>query len=85
MKLIFFDIECAGVHKTYAKICAFGYVVCDGQFNILEKEDILINPRGRFELTNRKGEKRNNSTLRVFGIQKATVLPRSLRAHKGFA
>lgn len=57
MKLIFFDIECAGVHKTYAKICAFGYVVCDGQFNILEKEDILINPRGRFELTNRKGEK----------------------------
>ena len=49
MKLVFFDIECAGVHKTYAKICAFGYVVCDGQFNILEKEDILINPRGRFE------------------------------------
>ena len=57
MKLVFFDIECAGVHKTYAKICAFGYVVCDEKFNILEKEDILINPRGRFELTDRKGEK----------------------------
>lgn len=54
---MFFDIECAGVHKTYAKICAFGYVVCDEQFNIIEKEDILINPRGRFELTDRKGEK----------------------------
>lgn len=57
MKLVFFDIECAGVHKTYAKICAFGYVVCDENFNILEKEDILINPCGRFELTDRKGEK----------------------------
>lgn len=57
MKLVFFDIECAGVHKTYAKICAFGYVVCDEKFNILEKEDILINPKGRFELTDRKGEK----------------------------
>ena len=57
MKLVFFDIECAGVHKTYAKICVFGYVVCDENFNILEKEDILINPRGRFELTDRKGEK----------------------------
>lgn len=57
MRFVFFDIECAGVHKNYAKICAFGYVVCDEQFNILEKEDILINPRGRFELTDRKGEK----------------------------
>ncbi|MBD5632346.1 MAG: 3'-5' exonuclease [Clostridia bacterium] len=57
MKLVFFDIECASVHKTYSKICAFGYVVCDENFNILVKEDILINPRGRFELTDRKGEK----------------------------
>ena len=57
MKLVFFDIECAGVHKTFAKICVFGYVVCDEKFNILEKEDILINPKGRFELTDRRGEK----------------------------
>lgn len=57
MKLVFFDIECACVHKTYAKICAFGYVVCDENFNIVEKEDILVNPKGRFELTDRKGEK----------------------------
>lgn len=57
VNLVFFDIECACVHKTYAKICAFGYVICDEKFNILEKEDILINPKGRFELTDRKGEK----------------------------
>ena len=40
-----------------AKICAFGYVVCDEQFNIIKKEDILINPKGGFHLTDRKGEK----------------------------
>ncbi len=57
MNLVFFDIECAGVYKTMAKICAFGYVVCDENFNILAKEDILINPKGAFHLTDSKGEK----------------------------
>lgn len=57
VKFAFFDIECASVHKNTAKICAFGYVLCDENFNILEREDILINPRGKFELTDRKGEK----------------------------
>lgn len=56
MNLVFFDIECASVHKTIAKICAFGYVLCDEQFNIIKKEDILINPKGAFHLTDRKGE-----------------------------
>lgn len=57
MSLVFFDIECASVNKTEAKICAFGYVVCDENFNIIKKEDILINPRGKFRLTDRKGDK----------------------------
>jgi DNA polymerase III alpha subunit (gram-positive type) len=54
---VFFDIECASVNKTVAKICAFGYVVCDEQFNIIESKDVLINPRGNFHLTDRKGDK----------------------------
>ena len=57
MNLVFFDIECASVNKTTAKICAFGYVVCDEKFNIIKKEDVLINPRGGFHLTDRKGNK----------------------------
>lgn len=57
MKLVFFDIECASVNKNSAKICAFGYVVCDENFNIIKKEDILINPKGKFHLTDRKGDK----------------------------
>ncbi len=56
MNYLFFDIECAGVFKSVAKICAFGYCLTDEQFNILEKEDLLINPKGGFHLTDRKGE-----------------------------
>ena len=56
MKLLFFDIECAGVHKTYAKICVFGYCICDEKFNILRKEDILMNPNGKFHLTAHGGD-----------------------------
>ncbi len=56
MKYLFFDIECSVVKKDAAKICAFGYCLTDEKFNILEKEDILINPQGGFHLTDRKGE-----------------------------
>lgn len=55
MQYLFFDIECAGVFKNVAKICAFGYCLVDEQFHILEKEDLLINPQGHFHLTDRKG------------------------------
>ena len=55
MKYVFFDIECACVYKSVAKICAFGYVVTDENFNLLAREDILMNPRGKFHLTGRKG------------------------------
>ena len=55
MNYLFFDIECAGVSKNSAKICAFGYCLTDEKFNILEKEDILINPQGSFHLTDKKG------------------------------
>ncbi len=55
MKYVFFDIECACVFKNVAKICAFGYVVTDDRFVLLEKNDILMDPRGRFLLTDRRG------------------------------
>ncbi len=55
MKYLFFDIECACVYKHTAKICAFGYVLTDEQYHVLERRDILINPKGKFHLTDRKG------------------------------
>ncbi len=55
MKYVFFDIECACVFKNVAKICAFGYVVTDQTFRVTAREDILLNPKGKFHLTDRKG------------------------------
>ena len=53
MKYLFFDIECADGGK--ATICSFGYVIADENFKILRREDIVINPQGRFFLTGRAG------------------------------
>ena len=50
MKFLFFDIECANCYQNCAKIFSLGYVITDENFNILhEKEDVLINPRDRFD------------------------------------
>ncbi len=57
MKFLFFDIECACVYKFAAKICAFGYVLTDENFQVLEREDVLLNPRGRFHLTDKREKK----------------------------
>lgn len=48
MDYLFFDIECANCDNGMGKICSFGYVLCDNEFNILEKKDILINPNAKF-------------------------------------
>ncbi|MBQ3041044.1 MAG: hypothetical protein IJD42_05535 [Clostridia bacterium] len=50
MNYIFFDIECANCFQGQGKICSFGYVITDEEFNIIEKRDIVINPRSKFHL-----------------------------------
>lgn len=50
MNYCFFDIECANCYGGKGKICSFGYVLTDEHFNVLEKKDIVINPRSSFNL-----------------------------------
>ena len=50
MNYVFFDIECANCFQGRGKICSFGYVITDEFFNVLKKEDIIINPRSKFHL-----------------------------------
>ena len=80
MKYLFFDIECAGVFKNTAKICAFGYCLTDENFRILEKEDLLINPQGGFHLTDRKGEQGIVLPYKYEDFKKYPVFPQ--RAEK---
>ena len=53
MKYLFLGIECADGGK--ATICSIGYVLTNEDFKILRREDIVINPQGRFNLVGRPG------------------------------
>ena len=50
MQYLFFDIECANCDGGNGKICSFGYVLTDENFNEIEKEDIIIDPKAPFHL-----------------------------------
>lgn len=49
MEYLFFDIECANNFGGCGKICEFGYVVTDENFEIKEKDIILVNPKAQFD------------------------------------
>ncbi|MDE5617963.1 MAG: 3'-5' exonuclease, partial [Clostridia bacterium] len=50
MRYLFYDVECANCFNGEGKICSFGYVITDTDFNVVEKRDIVINPASRFYL-----------------------------------
>ena len=47
MKYLFFDIE--GASPKLSTIATFGYVVTDGDFNVISREDILMNPDSKYD------------------------------------
>lgn len=49
MKYLFYDCEGANSFNKVSKICSLGYVLCDEFFNIIAKEDLLINPEDVFD------------------------------------
>lgn len=50
MKYVFFDIECANCYQGKGKICSFGYVITNENFDVEEKYDMIINPDSKFNL-----------------------------------
>lgn len=55
---VFFDCECANTFDGIGKICSLGYVVADDELNVLESEDVVMNPECEFDwyLFSGKGE-----------------------------
>jgi DNA polymerase III epsilon subunit-like protein len=47
MKFLFFDIE--GACPKLSTIATFGYTLTDENFNVLEREDILMNPASKYD------------------------------------
>ena len=76
MKYLFFDCEFANSFNHIEKICEFGYVLTDEKFNILTKDNILINPNikrdewdfyvVKYILTRRVDEYTNKKTFANF-------------------
>ena len=50
MDYLFFDIECANCDGGNGKICSFGYVLANSELKVVEKRDIVINPKAPFKL-----------------------------------
>ena len=61
MKYLFFDVECSNCFDKNGKLCEFGYVLTDENFNIIKQDDIPMSPgKGRdcrFHLKGRKHER----------------------------
>ena len=55
---VFFDCECANCFDGIGKICSLGYVLTDDELNVIESEDVIINPETDFDwyLLNPKNE-----------------------------
>ena len=46
---VFFDCECANTFEGIGKICSLGYVICDDELNVIESEDVVMNPECDFD------------------------------------
>ena len=46
---LFFDIECANCFDGVGKMCSFGYVLTDRFFNVLDTDDVVMNPECEFD------------------------------------
>ena len=46
---VFFDCECANTFDGVGKICSLGYVITDDELNVIESEDVVMNPECEFD------------------------------------
>ena len=46
---LFFDIECANCFNGIGKMCSLGYVLVNEDFEILDEDDVVMNPETEFD------------------------------------
>ncbi|MDE6550084.1 MAG: hypothetical protein K2M44_01100 [Clostridia bacterium] len=56
MRYLFYDVECSNCFNGEGKMCSFGYVITDCDFNVIDKRDIVMNPASRFYLRRKDGK-----------------------------
>ena len=48
-QFVFFDCVCANTFEGVGKICSLGYVITDDDLNVIESEDVVMNPECDFD------------------------------------
>ena len=76
MNYVFFDVECANCLNGEGKICSFGYVKTDENFQVIKKKDILVNPNAKFLLGNVRTGEGIKLAYPLFKFQRADTFPR---------
>ena len=76
MNYVFFDVECANCLNGEGKICSFGFVKTDENFQVIKKKDILVNPNAKFLLGNVKTGEGIKLAYPLFKFQRADTFPR---------
>ena len=46
---LLFDIECANCFNGIGKMCSLGYVLVNEDFEILDEDDVVMNPETEFD------------------------------------
>lgn len=49
MKYLFFDVEGANSYNYVSKMCTFGYVIANENFEVESKIDVIMNPEAQFD------------------------------------
>lgn len=75
MNYLFFDVECANCLNGEGKICSFGYVLTDDNFNVIKKKDILIDPAAKFLLGNAKSGEGISLAYPLFKFRNSHTFP----------
>lgn len=75
MNYVFFDVECANCLNGEGKMCSFGFVKTDENFQVLKKKDILIDPNAKFLLGNAKTGKGIKLAYPLFKFKRAFIFP----------
>ena len=64
MEYVVIDTESCTGRSDDGSLCSIGYAICDENFNVLQKEDLLINPLPkRFSVGDKKNAKRTGVTF----------------------
>ncbi|MBR1867272.1 MAG: 3'-5' exonuclease, partial [Clostridia bacterium] len=76
MEYLIFDTESCTGHANDGSICSFGYILCDENFNVLERNDLLINPLpSRFFVGDKKHAKKTGITF-AYSVEEFRKAPR---------